>query len=233
MSVSPGQVALIVGAGPGLSASLARKLAAAGLTVGLAARDTDKLASLIGETGAAAFRCDVSDPEQVARLFADTAERLGAPDLVVFNAAARVRGPIAELDPEAVRGALVVNGFGAFLVGQAAARAMTPRGSGTLIFTAASASVKGFPGSAPFAMGRFAVRGLAQSMARELGPKGIHVAHVVIDGGIASAANPNPGSEPDSRLDPDAIAETYLHLMAQPRSAWTHELDLRPWSERF
>ena len=220
------KMALVVGVGPGLSASVARKLAAAGYRVGLAARNVGKLAGLAKETSAKVFACDATVPEQVERLFADA----GAPDIVLFNAGGRARGPIASLKPDEVRETLMANAFAAFLVGQAAARAMTPRGSGTLLFTGASASVKGFAGSAAFAMGKFAVRGLAQSLARELGPKGIHVAHVVIDGAIHGAGSPNPA---DGQLEPDAIAEVYLHLIAQPRSAWTHEVDLRPWAETF
>ncbi|HEX4386877.1 MAG TPA: SDR family NAD(P)-dependent oxidoreductase [Myxococcales bacterium] len=221
--------ALIVGVGPGLSASVARKLFKAGYGVALAARDIAKLAGLAKETQAEAFACDATQPEQVERLFAQA----GAPDVVIFNAAGRARGPIASLKPEEVREALMANAFAAFLVGQAAAKVMTPRGTGTILFTGASASVKGFAGSAPFAMGKFAVRGLSQSLARELGPKGIHVAHVIIDGGIRSEANPNPPDQPDSRLEPDAIADVYLHLIAQHRSAWTHEVDLRAWTEPF
>ena len=233
MPIAAAKTALIVGVGSGLSASVARKLAAAGVKVGLAARNTDKLANLVAETGGAAFRCDVTIPAEVEHLFVAAGERHGAPDIVIFTPSGRVRGPIAELDPAEVERALLTTAFGGFLVGREAARAMAPRGSGTIIFTGASASLKGFPGSAPFAMGKFALRGLAQSLARELGPKGIHVAHVIIDGGILSPNNPNPADQPESRLDPEAIADAYLHLIAQARSAWTHELDLRPWSERF
>ncbi len=225
--------ALIVGAGDGLSASLARRLSAAGFTVALAARNTGKLSGLLAETGAHAFGCDAAEPEQVAALFDAVSARLGVPNVVIYNPSARARGPIAELDPADVARGLAVTAFGGFLVGQQAAKAMLPRGSGTIVFTGASASIKGFAGSASFAMGKFALRGLAQSMARELGPKGIHVAHVLVDGGIRSAANPDPSDQPDSRLDPDAIADAYLHLIGQPRSAWSHEIDLRPWTERF
>jgi NAD(P)-dependent dehydrogenase (short-subunit alcohol dehydrogenase family) len=233
MVLKPGSVALIVGAGAGLSASIARKLAAAGVKVGLAARSADKLAPLADEIGALAFRCDASVPMEVERLFSEVNDRLGSVEIVVFNAGARLRGPIAEIDPAEVERVLLGNAFAGFLVGREAAKAMIPRCSGVIVFSGASASVKGFAGSAPFAMGKFALRGLAQSMARELGPKGIHVAHVLIDGGIRSSSNPNPSDEPDSRLDPDAIADSYLQLIAQPRSAWTQELDLRPWTERF
>jgi NAD(P)-dependent dehydrogenase (short-subunit alcohol dehydrogenase family) len=233
MAIAAAKTALIVGVGSGLSASVARRLAAAGVKVGLAARNTDKLAGLVAETGGAAFRCDVSVPAEVERLFVAASERHGPPDIVIFNASGRVRGPIAELDAAEVERALLTTAFGGFLVGREAAKAMAPRGSGVIIFTGASASMKGFAGSAPFAMGKFALRGLAQSMARELGPKGVHVAHVIIDGGILSPGNANPHDQPESRLDPEAIADAYLHLIAQSRSAWTQELDLRPWSERF
>ena len=202
------QSVLIVGAGAGLSASLARLFARDGMRITLAARDPGKLAPLAIETGAACLACDVAKPEDVAHLFAQLD---GAPDVVVFNPSARSRGPVAELDPDEVQRAITITAFGGFLVGQAAAKAMLPRGSGTIIFTGASASVKGYPLSATFAMGKFALRGLAQSMARELAPKGIHIAHVVIDGGIRSTARPDPADKPDSMLDPDAIAETYLH----------------------
>ena len=227
------ETALIVGAGPGLSASLARKLAATGRKVALAARNVEKLAGLVAETGARAYPCDVADAGSVAALFEAVATDLGAPDIVVFNPSARSRGPMAELVPEEVLRALTISAYGGFLVGREAARAMEPRGRGTVLFTGASASVKGYPLSAPFAMGKFALRGLAQSMARELGPKGIHVAHVVIDGGIRSDARPAPADAPFSLLDPDAIAETYMHLIGQHPSAWTFELEVRPHAERF
>ncbi len=233
MTSDPTNIALIVGAGDGLSASLARTLSAAGLAVALAARNTGKLSGLLAQTGAHAFACDATEPDQVAALFDAVSARLGVPEVVVYNPSARARGPIAGLDPAEVAHGLAVTAFGGFLVGQQAARAMLPRGSGTIVFTGASASIKGFAGSASFAMGKFALRGLAQSMARELGPQGIHVAHVLVDGGIRSAANPNPKGEPDSRIDPDAIADSVLHLLRQPRSAWSHEIDLRPWTERF
>lgn len=217
--------ALIVGAGPGLSAAFARLLAAEGYAVVLAARDVDKLAGLARETGATAIGCDAAVPGEVASLF-DTA---GALDVVLYNPSARVQGPIAELDPEAVRRSLMVTAFGAFLVGQQAARHMLARGGGTILFTGASASVKGYPRSAPFAMGKFALRGLAQSMARELHPRGVHVAHIVVDGGIR-AGEADAG---DAMLDPDAIAATMLGLVRQHRSAWTDEIAVRPWVEPF
>ncbi|HEY7247062.1 MAG TPA: SDR family NAD(P)-dependent oxidoreductase [Xanthobacteraceae bacterium] len=225
--------ALIVGAGAGLSASLARALAAEGVKVALAARSTEDLASLAKETGARTFACDASEPAQVAKLFAEMDDQLGAPEIAVYNASFRTRGALIELDAGEVRKALLVSAFGGFLVAQQAARRMLAKGRGVILFTGASASVKGYAQSAPFAMGKFALRGLAQSMARELAPSGIHVAHVVVDGGIRSARRAESAERPDSLLDPDAIAQTYLHLIHQPRSAWAWEVELRPWVEKF
>jgi NAD(P)-dependent dehydrogenase (short-subunit alcohol dehydrogenase family) len=225
--------ALIVGAGAGLSASLARLFAREGLAVALAARDTAKLAGIAGETGARTFACDASKPESVAALFEAVDAAAGAPDVVVYNASGRSRGPVADLVPADVERAIAVSAFGGFLVAQQAARRMLPRRHGAILLTGASASVKGYAQSAPFAMGKFALRGLAQSMARELAPQGIHVAHFVIDGGIRSTARIDPADKPDSLLDPDAIAESYLHVLRQPRSAWTWEIELRPWVETF
>ena len=221
--------ALIVGAGSGLSASLARLLSAQGMRVALAARNVAKLGELSRETGAQALVCDATQPREVDELFA----QVGTPGLVIYNASYRVRGPLRELDPEEVKKTLLVSAHGGFLVAQAAAKRMLPRGSGAIFFTGASASVKGYAQSAPFAMGKFALRGLAQSMARELHPQGVHVAHFVIDGGIRSARRAEAPDSPDSLLDPDAIADSYLHLLAQPRSAWTWEIEVRPWVEKF
>ena len=227
------RLALIVGAGSGLSASLARLFARHNVQVAMAARNPDKLAALCAETGAASFACEVSEPEEVGGLFDAVVASLGEPDVVVFNAAARARGPVASLVPEEVARAIAVSAYGGFLVGQQAARLMVPKGAGTILFTGASASVKGYPLSAPFAMGKFALRGLAQSMARELAPQGVHVAHVVIDGAIRNPGRTEPPDAPDSMLDPDAIAATYWHLVGQDRSAWTWEVEVRPWVERF
>jgi NAD(P)-dependent dehydrogenase (short-subunit alcohol dehydrogenase family) len=226
------QLALIVGAGSGLSASIARAFAGAGMEIALAARGIDDLGALAAEVGAKTFACDATKPDAVKRLFADL-DRDGAPGVVVYNASYRTRGPLVELDPAEVEKSILVSAFGGFLVGQEAARRMLPRGTGTILFTGASASVKGYAQSAPFAMGKFALRGLAQSMARELGPQGIHVAHVVVDGGIRSARRPEAADRPDALLDPDAIAASYLHLVQQHRSAWTFELEVRPWVEKF
>jgi len=225
--------ALIVGAGAGLSASLARALASEGIAVALAARTPGDLDPLARETGAKAFACDASRRADVDKMFADLDAAFGAPDIVIYNASFRTRGPLVELDPADVERSLAVTANGAFLVAQQAARRMLPQGRGTILFTGASAGVKGYPQSAPFAMGKFALRGLAQSMARELHPQGIHVAHVVVDGGIKSARREEPADKPASLLDPDAIAATYLHLIHQPRSAWSWEVEVRPWVESF
>ncbi|HTV88183.1 MAG TPA: SDR family NAD(P)-dependent oxidoreductase [Stellaceae bacterium] len=233
MTDIPYRTALIVGAGPGISASVARGLAAAGVKVGLAARNIDKLAELAGTIGAVTFAADAADPAAVARLFADADRRLGEPEVVLFNASARAPGSVAEIDPEAVRKAIEISAFGGFLTVREAARRMIPKGKGAILLTGASASVKGYPLSAVFAMGKFALRGLAQSTARELGPKGVHVAHFIIDGGVRSARRPDPNERPDSTLDPDAIAQAYLAVLRQPRSAWAFEVDLRPWVEAF
>jgi NAD(P)-dependent dehydrogenase (short-subunit alcohol dehydrogenase family) len=227
------QLALIVGAGSGLSASIARAFTGAGMKVALAARGIDDLGALAAEVGAETFACDATKPDAVKRLFADLDRGGGAPGVVVYNASYRTRGPLLDLDPAEVEKSILVSAFGGFLVGQEATRRMLPRGSGTILFTGASASVKGYAQSAPFAMGKFALRGLAQSMARELGPQGIHVAHVVVDGGIRSARRPEAADRPDALLDPDAIAASYLHLVQQHRSAWTFELEVRPWVEKF
>jgi NAD(P)-dependent dehydrogenase (short-subunit alcohol dehydrogenase family) len=229
----PNDVALIVGAGQGLSASLARACAKRGMKVALAARNTAKLAGLVAETGARAHACDAAQPAAVQGLFGAVDADLGAPTLVVYNASARARGPLVELDPAGVAKALEVCAFGGFLVAQEAARRMLPAGRGSILLTGASASVKGYAQSAPFAMGKFALRGLAQSMARELAPKGIHVAHFVIDGGIRQPGEPRSDRGADGFLDPDAIAQTYLQIHDQPRSAWTWEVELRPWTETF
>src|ERR1700722_8922914 len=202
--------ALIVGAGEGLSASLARLLTRAGLRVSLAARSVEKLGALCSETGAQAYACNASDPEEVERLFGLVEREVGTPDVVVYNASARARGPFVDLVPAEVAHAIAVSAFGGFLVAQQAAKRMLPHKHGAILFTGASASVKGYAQSAPFAMGKFALRGLAQSMARELSPQGIHVAHIVIDGGIRSPSRADPPDKPDSMLDPDAIAQTYL-----------------------
>ena len=220
--------ALIIGVGDGLSASLARLLAREGYKIALAARDTGKLADLAKETKAVVHRCDAADPGEVATLF----QEVGDLDVMVYNPSYRVRGPLIDLDPAEVKRTLEVTAFGAFLAGQQAARVMLRRGKGTIIFSGASAGVKGYARSAPFAMGKFALRGLAQSMARELHPHGVHIGHVVIDGGIRSARRADPDGG-DSTLAPDSIAQSYLHLIRQPRDSWSWEIEVRPWVETF
>jgi NAD(P)-dependent dehydrogenase (short-subunit alcohol dehydrogenase family) len=227
------KTALIVGAGEGLSASLARLLSREKIRVALAARKIEKLGALCTETGARAFACDASNADDVERLFGQVEREIATPDLVVYNASGRARGPFTDLVPADVANAIAVSAFGGFLVAQQAVKRMLPNRHGAILFTGASASVKGYAQSAPFAMGKFALRGLAQSMARELSPQGIHVAHFVIDGGIRSAARTEHADRPDSMLDPDAIALSYWNVLQQPRSAWTWELELRPWVEKF
>lgn len=227
--------ALIVGTGPGLSASLARLFTKEGMAVAVASRNAAKLEGLASETGARAYACDAADPASVDKLFADFTADIGAPDIVVYNASNRARGPVEELDVEAVRNAILISCYGGFLVAQAAAKQMVPRGSGTILLTGASASVKGYPNSSSFAMGKFGLRGLAQSLARELQPKNIHVGHFVIDGGILKLDGDERSAArgDDGMLHPDAIAESYLHVHRQHRSSWTWEMELRPWVEKF
>ena len=233
MDIPSYTTALIVGAGEGLSASLARRFAKEKIKVALAARKIEKLGALCNETGARAFACDATNAEEVERLFGLVEREIASPDIVVYNASTRARGAFIDLVPAEVAQSIAVSAFGGFLVAQQAAIRMLRSKRGAILFTGASASVKGYPQSAPFAMGKFALRGLAQSMARELAPQGIHVAHFVIDGGIRSATRTEAADRPDSMLDPDAIAENYWNVLQQPRSTWSWELELRPWVEKF
>ena len=225
--------ALIVGAGSGLSASLAHSFAKAGMAVALAARSPQKLAEFATATGARTYNCDAAKRDEVEALFATLDSEGNAPDVVVYNPSYRVRGPLIDLDPAEVEKTIAISAFGGFLVAQAAVKRMLPKNHGALLFTGASASVKGYAQSAAFAMGKFALRGLAQSLARELGPQGIHVAHFIIDGGIRSARRPVEADKPDALLDPNAIAQSYLQVLEQPRNAWSQEVELRPWVEKF
>ena len=231
MDIPQYETALIVGAGEGISASLARLLAKQGLRVTLAARNVGKLAALCEQTGAKAFTCDATDADDVATLFVDVEAQIGKLDVVVYNASLRARGAFVELKPDDVAQSIAVSAFGGFLVAQQALQRMVPNQHGAILFTGASASIKGFAQSAPFAMGKFALRGLAQSLAREFAPQGIHIAHFVIDGGIAGTGS--RVSEDDKFLDPDAIAQTYLAVHRQHRSAWSLEMEVRPWVENF
>jgi NAD(P)-dependent dehydrogenase (short-subunit alcohol dehydrogenase family) len=230
--------ALIVGAGGGTSASFARILAKQGAKVVLAARNVGKLESLVKEIDGLSIACDATDVAQVANLFTELDQSIGTPDVVLYNASAYTAGPVATLDPELVHNSLMQTAYGAFLVAQQAASRMLEAGKGAIFFTGATASVKGFPQFAPFAMGKFALRGLTQSLARELGPQNIHIAHFIIDGSIASpgrdlSATEAASNADDGNLEPDAIAETYLAVLNQHRSAWSQEIDLRPWKENF
>ncbi|MEE8500283.1 MAG: SDR family NAD(P)-dependent oxidoreductase [Kiloniellales bacterium] len=228
-------VAVVVGAGPGLGSALARRFAAAGMAVAVARRRVDELAGLAEETGGRAYACDATDGNSVEALFDSVEHDLGTPALVAYNAGAYQRGGILEISAEDFERCWRIGCLGGFHVGQAAARRMVPTGQGTILFTGATASLRGSAGFMNLAMPKFGLRAVAQSMARELGPQGVHVAHVIIDGQIAGE---RPGYRPEERgedavLAPSAIAEAYWQLHAQPRSAWTHELDLRPSVEKF
>ena len=235
MKPDPFKKALIIGAGPGLSASLARLFKAEGVDVALAARNTDKLAELAAETSASVHACDSSRRADIAALFAALDDG-GAPDIVVYNPSARVHGPLIELDGEAVERAVQITALGAFHAAQEAAKRMLPNGHGGILFTGATAGVKAYAHSATFAMGKFALRALAQSLARELHPKGVHIGHFIVDGGIRNPLREgrmDPPDNPDSMLDPDAIALEYWKLLTQDKSCWSWEVDLRPWVEKF
>ena len=219
---------LIVGVGDGLSASLARLFSNQNMNVLLASRNIDKLKDLKEEINSTTYQCDSTNIESVSNLFLELDKTIGTPNLVIYNAAARVRGDISELDSVQTQKAIEVTCFGAFLVAKESAKRMLKRGNGSIFFTGATAGVKGFANSSVFAMGKFGLRGLAQSLARELHPKNIHIGHFVIDGGI--------GRESDSNyqmMHPDAIAQTYLDFYNQVSSAWAWEIELRTFKEKF
>ena len=225
---------LIVGAGSGLSASLARLCNSNGMKVVLAARNIKKLDSLKEEINAETLSCDAGDIQSVYSLFELIDKSIGTPNLVIFNPSVRIKGSIIDIDAEETRRAINITCFGAFLVAQQAVKRMLSRGSGSIFFTGASAGVKGFANSSVFAMGKFGLRGLSQSLARELHPKNIHIGHFVIDGGIQSKNNiTNNFLGKDNMLNPDAIAKSYLEFHRQDRSAWAWEIELRPWVEKF
>jgi NAD(P)-dependent dehydrogenase (short-subunit alcohol dehydrogenase family) len=230
MTHIPYRNALIIGTGPGISASVTRLLRAANIPVVVASRHVDRLATLVKEKGASALSVDATDASQVERLFAEAESLIGSPEVVIYNASGRTRGPIADLNPVDVEQVLAVSALGAFYTVRQAAKRMVPARRGAILLTGATAGLKGFALSAPFAMGKFALRGLAQSAARELAPQGIHVAHIVVDGSVRGAGRPD--SE-DGTLDPDAVAQSYVDLLCQHRSAWSWELEIRPWIENF
>jgi NAD(P)-dependent dehydrogenase (short-subunit alcohol dehydrogenase family) len=228
-------VALIVGVGPGLGAALARRFAQGGLAVAVAARDRGKLEALAQEVGGRAYGCDAADAASVERLFQEVERDLGVPTVAIYNAGAYAPGAVIEIEAAEFERCWRILCLGGFLVGQRAARGMVGAGRGTILCTGATASLRGGANFANLAVGKFGLRAVAQSMARELGPKGIHVGHVIIDGQIRSERYARLEKErpTDGLLDPAAIADTFWHLHAQPRSAWTLELDLRPWVEKF
>lgn len=220
-------VALIVGAGPGISLAFAEALVEAGYAVGMASRNLEKLRPLAASVGAIPFMADASSADSIPRLFSSVDQSLGTPDVVLFNPSARIRGDLLSLDMTAAAVAIQTTAIGALVTAQEAARRMLPRGRGTLLFTGATAGIKGFARSSVFAMGKFALRGLAQSLARELGPQGIHVVHFVIDGGVV------PNSDDSASFTPRAIAQSYMAAIAQPRGAWSWEIELRSSLEPF
>ncbi|RDD60368.1 SDR family NAD(P)-dependent oxidoreductase [Ferruginivarius sediminum] len=230
-------VAVVVGAGPGLGAALCRRFAQGGLKVAAARRRKDELEDLAGQVGGRAYACDATRQSDVETLFEDVARDLGTPELVVFNAGAFRPGGLLDIDAATFEDCWRASCLGGFHVAQAAVRAMLPRGRGTLIFTGATASLRGGKNFANLAVPKFGLRALAQSTAREFAPQGIHVAHTVIDGQIQNETRGGRHSEgergADALLKPEAIAEAYWQLHQQPRSAWTHEMDLRPWVETF
>ena len=239
-------VCLVVGAGDGLGSAVARAFAAEGLTICITrrARNLDRLEALADEIRAAggeahAFGCDAREEAEVVALFDRIEAEIGPLEVVVFNIGANVRFPIVETTARVFTKVWEMACFGGFLTGREAARVMAPRGRGTLIFTGATASVRGREGFAAFAAAKAGLRALAQSLARELGPQGVHVAHVVIDGAVDGTFIRSIRGEVDdllardSILKPADIAAAYVQLHRQPRSAWTHEMDLRPWSETW
>jgi len=230
--------AVIVGVGPGLGSALVKTFSQYGYTVIAAARKASTLEGILGPSGRGAVipvDFDATDPGQVEKLFSRVEAERDLLRVAIFNASTFQRSNVVDIDPEDFERSWRVGCFGGFLVGRAAARLMEKQGSGTILFTGATASLRGGAGFANLASPKFALRALAQSMARELGPKGIHVAHVIIDGQIHSRRSAALLEErgPDSLLEPSAIANAYLSLHLQHRSAWTHELDLRPWVEKF
>lgn len=236
-TVAPG-VALIVGTGPGLGSALARRFSAAGMAVATVARNTRKLDDLmrdlntLGGSGRR-YGCDASDERGVKSMLNCLVEDLGVPDVVVYNVEHFIPGTVLDIETCAFEECWRAMTLGGFIVGREAARLMVPRGSGTIIFTGATAALRGRAEYLNMAVGKFGVRALAQSMARDLAPKGIHVAHVILDGGILPPHAEDEPTRRHSRMHPAHIAEAYYQLHLQRPSAWTHEMDLRPWTEEF
>ena len=219
---------LIVGAGSGLSASLARAFSSKGMKVVLAARNIDKLASLKKEIDALVFKCDSTENKSVQNLFLQTDSIIGTPEIVIYNPSLRIVKPFIEYDPDEMLQSIKVNSYGAFLVAHESVKRMLKIGKGNIFFTGSSASVKGFAKSASFAMGKFGLRGLAQSLARELHPQNIHIGHFVIDGGIGKEQVGNY-----QMIHPDEIAKQYLNFYLQNKKAWSWEIEIRTNTEKF
>jgi NAD(P)-dependent dehydrogenase (short-subunit alcohol dehydrogenase family) len=234
-SLAMSKIAIVIGAGPGLGAAVARRFAREGFAVGVVARRRDTVDPIAQAIGGRAYAADTTDAAQVATLFAAIRGELGAPDVLIYNAGAFQIGGVLEVSPEDFERCWRVGCHGAFLCAREVLPAMIERGAGTILFSGATASVRGSARFSCLAVGKFGLRALGQSMARELGPRGIHVAHVIIDGQIDSerARSSAPQRPESSFLAPDAIAEAYWQLHAQHPTAWTQELDLRPSVEKF
>lgn len=233
-------VTCVVGVGPGLGSAVAKRFADASHAIALLSRSTrhsDPVAREIGEHGGTAlgYDCDAGNPDSVSAAFARIRDTLGAPQVLIYNAGSYAGGGLLDIDPEQFENAWRANCYGGFLCAREVLPSMQKARAGTLLFTGATAALRGGAGFAGLAVGKFGLRALAQCMAREFGPQGIHVAHAVIDGQIAtpSARERQPDRAPETFLDPDAIAETYWQLHCQHPSAWTLELDLRPHVESF
>ena len=242
--MSDRKAAIIAGAGDATGGAVAKRFARGGYVACVTRRNAERLESLLAEIRAEGgeargFGSDARDEAQVIELFSTVEREVGPVEVLVFNIGANVNFPIMEMTERVYRKVWEMAAFAGFLTGREAARVMTPRGRGTIIFTGATASLRGRSGFSAFAGAKFALRALAQSMARELGPKGIHVAHPIIDGAIDTAfIRDNFPSryalkDEDGILNPEHIAEAYWQIHCQPRDAWTHELDLRPWMETF
>ena len=224
-------VALIVGAGPGISGAFATALISTGYSVVLASRNLARLQPLADRLGATAFEVDAAQPASIQRLFENVEQALGAPQVVLYNPSARVHGDLLSIDITAAADSIQSTAIGALVTAQEAARRMLPAGSGSIFLTGATAGIKGFARSSTFAMGKFALRGLAQSLARELGPAGIHVVHFVVDGSVVQEEEGLGGDS--SKFTAQAIAQSYMAALAQPRGAWSWEIELRIHIEPF
>ena len=221
--------ALIIGAGNGISGAFARELFNNNYKICLASRNIENLKHIAQETDAMICDVDCTSTESIKKLFSKFDQEIGTPNVVLYNPSKRVKGKITEIEIPSTIDSINLNILGAFVTAQEAAKRMIPKKKGAILFTGATASIKGFPQSSVFAMGKFAIRGLAQSLYRELSPLGIHVAHFVIDGSV----NKDPLTCFEDKLSSSAIAKTYFSILNQPKEAWSHEIELRCFTEKF